>query len=295
MIKYSRIILIFTLIFLLSSCESETSVNNFVARQDNYLISEDNQVIIEYKTDTEGKLIELNIDRLLTIEQMILLNPNIDFDYELEGFTGAIFMKPGNVCTDYSNDLLIPINLEVGNTRYKFSNSSCMYKTVDNYNNFKAGYSDEYLLKDTIPVSKNVKISIIVYRPDELVKFIEIYELPNSYERIGVYNIMINDYNDGFRFNLINYYRDMSVYEQLYLRHQENEAAVDEVMGVSTEINLMDINSLVEAVTLIDNFENIYELEIQAIEELQVLIGVNFGSDEEDTPDDEEDSPAEDS
>jgi hypothetical protein len=293
--KYGKIFLVFTLIFLLGSCGEDASVNNFVARQDNYLVSEDKQVIIEYKTDTEGKLIELNIDRLLTIEQMILLNPIIDFEYELEGFTGDIFMSPRNACTDYSNDLLIPINIEVGNTRYRFSNSQCTYKTVDNYNDFKPGYSDEYLLTDTIPVSKNVKISIIVYVPDELVKFVEIYEIPNSYERLGVYNIMFNQDNTGFRFDLVNYYRDMSIYEQIYIKHQENAGAVDEVMGVSSEINLMDINSLTEAITLIDDFENTYELEIQAIVELQETIGLTSETDDEDTPDDEDDSPTEDS
>ncbi len=294
MMKYGRMFLVFTLIFLLGSCGEDASVNNFVPRQDNYLISEDKQVMIEYKTDIEGKLIELNIDRLLTIEQMILLNPTIDFEYELEGFSGDIFMSPRNECTAYSNDLLIPINLEVGNTRYKFSNSECMYKTVDNYNNFKAGYSDEYLLKDTIPVSKNVKISIIIYMPDELVKFVEIYEIPNSYERLGVYNIMLNRDKDGFRFDLVNYYRDMSIYEQIYLRHQENSGAIDEVMGVSSEINLMDLNDLSEPITLIDNFETIYDLEILAIGELQETIGVTFETDD-DSPEGEEGTANEDS
>jgi len=274
-------------ILLLTSCGNTTAVNNFDARQDNTLFSADGMVIVDYKTDTEGKLIELNIDRLLTIEQMILLNPTIDFDYELEGFTGTIFVLPSDECTDYSDEILIPINIEVGNTRYKYDDTECKYKTIDNRNAFKPGFADEYFLTDTIQEDKNVVISIIVYNPAEIVPFIEIYNLPHTYENLGVYNIMINEERNGFEFEPLNYYRDMSMYEQLYIKHQENEATISEIMGMSEELNLMDLSSLMEIIPLIEHFELLYQLEIQAIDELQDEIGINFTTDDEETPTDE--------
>ena len=285
--RKARILLILFMILVLTSCDSGGPVYNFNERKDSYLISEDKLVMVHYKTDNDGKLVELDIDRLLTIEEMLSLNPIIDNDYILEGFIGDIFIKPSNVCTDISNDVLVPVNLEVGNTRYKYDDDSCMYKTVDNHNEFKPGYSDEYLLKDTIPVAAHVTISIIVYNPTELVNFVEIYELPNTFKRIGVNSILINRDRNEFVSNLVNYYRDMTVFEQLYLKHQEDTATLNEINGMATDINLMDLNSLTDINPLIEDFEDIYELEITAIEELQDEIGIAFETEEE-TIDDEE-------
>ena len=280
--------IVLVLVLLLSSCGGNQSLYNFSPREDSTLITTNKLIMVEYKTNTEGKLIELNIDRLLTIEEMILMNPIIDFEYEMEGFTGDIFIKPQNSCTDISNDILVPINIEVGNTRYKYDSDDCKYKTVDNYNEFRPGYADEYFLTDTIPVARHITISIIVYNPSELISFVEIYTLPNTYEKLGVYNILINRDRDGFEYNLVNYYRDMAVFEQLYLKHQELEAAVQEVSGIATDINLMDLDSLTEINPLIDNFEAIYEEEIKAIEELQEEIGVAFETSAEEIVDEEE-------
>ncbi len=263
-------------VFLLTSCGANQDVYNFTPRQDTTLVSSDKLIVINYKTDTEGKLVELNIDRLLTIEEMMLLNPIIDFEYEIEGFTGDIFIEPSNTCTDISNDVEIPVNLEVGNTRYKFNNQECMYQTVDNHNEYKPGFSDEYLLRDTIPVASHVEISIIVYNPSELVSFIEIYSLPNTYKTLGIYNVLLNRDNDGFENDLINYYNDISMFEQLYLKHQEAELTLTEVQGIATDINLMDLNSLTEVRPLIDNFEDIYSLEVLAISEFENEVGVGF-------------------
>lgn len=277
---FKGLLVIFT-VFLLSSCGASQDIYNFAPRQDSTLVSSDNLIVINYKTDTEGKLEELNIDKLLTIEEMMILNPVIDFDYELEGFVGDIFIEPNNTCTDISNDVLIPINLEVGNTRYRFSEEDCEYQTVDNHNEFKPGFSDEYLLTDTIPVASHVEISIIVYNPNELVSFIEIYDLPNTYKTIGIYNVLINRDNNGFEFDIANYYNDISVFEQLYLKHQEAELTLTEIMGISTDINLMDLDSLTEITPLIDNFEAMYSLEIEAIAEFEDEVGVAFETETE--------------
>ena len=274
--KIFKAFIVIITIFLLSSCGSNQALYNFAPRQDSTLISSDNLIVIDYKTNTDGKLVELNIDRLLTIEQMMILTPIVDFDYELEGFVGDIFIEPSNTCTDISNDVLIPINLEVGNTRYKYNDEYCMYQTVDNHNEFKPGFSDEYLLTDTIPVASHVEISIIIYNPTELVSFIEIYNLPNTYKTIGIYNILINRDRDGFEDELVNYYNDITIFEQLYLKHQEAETTFAEISGISTDINLMDLGSLTEFTPLIYDFEAIYELEIEAISELENEVGVTF-------------------
>ena len=279
--------LVLFLVVLLASCADSGPVYNFQERKDSYYISEDETIMVYYKTNNDGKMVELNVDRLLTIEQMILLNPTIDSNFELEGFTGDIFMEPSNTCTDISNDILIPINLEVGNTRYKYDDDSCKYRTVDNHNEYKPGYADEYLLTDTIPVASHVKISVIIYNPSELVNFVEIYELPNTFKKIGVNNILINRDKDGFDNDLVNYYRDMTIFEQLYLKHQEDTGTLNEISGMATEINLLDINSLMEATPLIENFDDIYEGEIVAIEELQEEIGVNFATETEEIVDEE--------
>jgi hypothetical protein len=281
-------------ILTLSSCNSAASLYNFEPRQDSTLFSEDGLVMIEYETDIQGKLTSINIDRLLTIEEMVLFNPTIDTDYQIEGFTGDIFVEPSNSCTDVSNDVLVPVNIEVGNTRYKYDDDDCMYKTVDNYNEYRPGYADEYLLSDTIPVPSHIKVSIIVYNPTELVNFIEIYDLPNTYEKIGLYNILLNRDRNGFENNLINYSRDMSVLEQLYLKHQELEGATNEVLGIATDINILDLDNLDEIIPLIDNLERNYEAELQALEELQEEIGVAFETETDaiDGNTDEEDEQA---
>jgi len=284
--KYS-IITLLILILTLSGCGKEGTSNNFEERKDSIFYSEGNQVVIEYETDENGKMIMINIDHLLTIEQMVLLNPNIDFNYSIEGFEGDIFVEPSNRCMDYNYSLLMPVNIEVGNTRYKFVDSECKYKTVDNNNELKLGYADEYLITDTIPESRNTEISIIVYTPGELVPFTEIYDLPNTYERLGVYNIMFNFDRDGFYGDLVNYYKDMAIYEQLYIKHQENEGTLEEISGLSADVNLMDIGSLSDIVPLIENFEDIYDAEIQAIEELQAEIGIGFAVESDDVTEDE--------
>lgn len=283
-----RWITLLLLVVVLSGCGGTQTIYNFTPRQDSFMISGDEKVIVNYKTDIEGQMIELDVDRLLTIEEMMILNPVIDFEYELDGFTGDIFIEPSNTCTDISNDVLIPSNLEVGNTRYKYDDDDCMYKTVDNYNEFKPGFSREYHLTDTIPVASHVTISIIVYHPSELVSFIEIYDIPNTYKSMGSYNILINRDRNGFENDYANYYNDVTTFEQLYLKHQQLEGTLSEISGISTDVNLMDLDSLMDISPIIDNFENLYEVEIEAMQELQSEIGETFEIESEDIEDEDQ-------
>ena len=277
------------LIVLLSACDSNATIYNFKIRKDDYLVSEDGNIIIDYKTDENGELVELSIDRLLRIEDMLYYNPLIDYEYELDGFDGDIFTQPGFLCTDY-NETVVPINIEVGSTRFKYDRNECEYQEVDRNNDFKSGsYSRKYNLEDTIGVSKETVISIVVYDETSLEKFIDIFELPHTAKMLGVYSIQINDDLDGFDSRTTNYFNDIAFYEQLIIKHQENEMAINEVMGFSMDINLLDFDQMAEVIPLVENFEEDYALEIEAINELVDLIGVVNVTDTGIEPSDEED------
>lgn len=278
----------FVLVFLLSSCGGDEVLYNFESRRDGTLISSDKEVIVEYKTDVNGKLTYLNIDHLLTIEEMFLLNPMIDPTITVDGAEGDIFVKPRNECTLISNDVYIPVNLEIGNTRYKYDDTNCQYKTVDTNNNFRAGFAEEYYIFERIQEDRQTTISVIAYLPNELVKFVELYTVPHTYELLGIYHLTINSSKQDVIGGISHYYNDTSVYEQLYLKHQENDATILEINGLSEELNLLDLTDIMEIVPLIENFESSYRSEIEAIEELQEAIGINFQT-EEDTEEDPSD------
>jgi hypothetical protein len=269
------------LVFLLSACGGDDVIYNFEARRDGTLISSDKEVIIEYTTDVNGRLISLNIDHLLTIEEMFLLNPVIDPNIEIDGFDGDVFVKPRNECTLISNDVYIPVNLEIGNTRYKYDDTNCQYRTVDTNNNFRAGFAEEYYIFERIQEDRQTIISVIIYQPDELVKFVELYTVPHTFELLGVYHLAINQTRQDVIGGVMNYYNDTSMYEQLYLKHQENDATIAEINGMSEELNLLDLTNISDVQPLIENFETRYASEIAAIEELQEHIGINFPTDEE--------------
>jgi hypothetical protein len=258
-------------------------VYNFESRRTGTLFSDDGKALVEYRTDVDGKLVDLYIDHLVTVEEMILFNPNINFEYTIPGFDGEIFTKPSGRCTNISNTLKVPINLEIGNTRYKYDDSVCMYKTVDNNNNFRPGFATEYYLTSYVREKRATDISIIVYQPDELVKFVEISRLPHTFKSLGIYTTKINLNSDNVEVGHANYYNDMCIYEQLYLKHQNNKDTIDQINGLSTSFNLLDLDHLSEIVPMIYNFEIKYDSEISALEKLQEEIGINFA-----TPDNQE-------
>lgn len=266
-----KILFIVSLVLMvtLSACSDDASIYNFKQRKDSVFISENGTVLIDYKTNEEGKLVKLYIDRLLSIEDMIYLNPLVDFDYVLEGFTGDIFTIAGHSCTKYNN-FEVPINIEVGSTRFKYNRIDCEYQEVDRNNIIKSGDFDRsYSLEDTIGYDQNTIVSIVVYDENSLDKFINIVDLPNSVRTIGVYSIGFNSDLDGFTSYLVNYYKEIVIYEQLFLKLQENELTISEVTGFTEDINLLDIGNLGEITPLIIDFTIIYEDEIKAIFELE--------------------------
>ena len=262
------------MIVLLSACGGDATIYNFKIRKDDYLVSEDGNIIVDYKTDEKGELVELNIDRLLRIEDMLYFNPLIDYEFELEGFSGDIFTQPGFLCTNY-NEMVVPINIEIGSTRFMYDRNECEYQEVDRNNEFKSGsYSRKYRLDETIDVSKETIISIVVFDETSLEKFIDIFELPHTAKLLGVYSIHINYDLDGFDSRTSNYFNDIAFYEQLILKHQENEMAINEVIGFSMDINLLDFDQMAEVIPLIDDFEEDYDMEIKAVNELIVIISI---------------------
>lgn len=268
--------LTFIMMIVLTGCGKDEVSYNFKSRKDDYYISESKRVIIEYKTNSVGEMIELNIDRLLTIEEMVYFNTNIDFDYVLEGYAGDIYESAGFLCTKYDN-FSVPTNIEVGNTKFKYNRTDCEYQEVDRDNIYKTGsYAQVLSLKETIDVSKKILISIVVFDEDSAEKFIEIQKLPHTAELLGVYSIPINSDKDGFGTSgVYYYYKDMAIYEQLYLKNQLNETTLEVINGIPTDINLLDLNSISELKPLIANFYIIYEEESTAMIELEGIIG-NF-------------------
>ncbi|MEC9484731.1 MAG: hypothetical protein UMR38_02500 [Candidatus Izemoplasma sp.] len=276
------VVLLLTL--FLVGCQNDTTVEyNFKARRNSYYIDSTKQVLITYETDNNGKMIDLAINRLLTVEELLLMDPSIDYDMIVEGFDGDIFVEPSNTCTTVSNTLLVPINLEVGNTRYKYNENACQYQIVDSYNQYKSGYDEEYYLSDTIAVSPTTPISIIIYDEDAVVRFVEVKTLYNSVKDLGLHTLRYNEDNNAYLNTPYHYYHDIKIYEQLYLKYQLNETTIDEISGYSTDINILDIGSLDEVNPLITNFSERFSLEINAMNELEAEIGENLQSDEEES------------
>lgn len=270
--KKILLVLSLVLVIFLSGCGDESSIYNFKIRKDDYFVSESGNILVEYKTNEDGKLVKLSIDRLLSVENMIYFNPLIDYDYEIEGFTGDIFTDAGYSCTQYDN-FEIPINIEIGSTRFKYERSDCEYQEVDRNNIIKTGiYSRRYNLEDTLGFSQDTIISIVVFDENSIEKFVDIIDLPNSVKSIGVYSIGFNSDKDGFLSNLVNYFHEIAIYEQLFLKIQENELTIAEVTGFTEDINILDLGSYGDVTPLIDDFILDYEEEITALDELEDLI-----------------------
>ncbi len=282
------LVLILILVIGLTGCKGDESVYNFKSRKDDYYISENDRIIIEFKTDENGKMIELSIDRLLTIEEMIYYNTNINYDFLIEGFGGDIYENAGFLCTQYEN-FQVPSNIEIGNTKYKYNRTDCEYQEVDRDNIYKSGsYAREYNLEETIAVSKNIIISIVAYDVNSAEKFIEIQRIPHTAKLLGVYSIPINSDKDGFTSSgVFNYSTDMAIYEQLYLKHQMNETTVEEINGIPTDINLLDLNDIDSITPLIADFYTMYIEENAAIIELESEIGLFVDETEGETTPDE--------
>lgn len=269
-------------LFALTACgEDDAETARFEARRSGTFFSLDGSVLIEYETDLDGFLVHLDIDRLLTLEEMFLYHPAIDYDPVIEGFDGPVFTTPSAQCTAISNDLLIPINLEIGNARYRYDDSQCRYRSVDSNNQFRVGRATEYRLTEHVRERRSTAVSIIVYVPDALVPFVELAKIPHTAERMGIHHLGIGVNNEALAESWRNYYNDTSVYEQIYLTRQGHTETMAILNGVTDELNLLDLANFEEPVPLIDDFETLYQTEIQAMLELQADIGIAFDEPED--------------
>jgi len=176
----------------------------------------------------------------------------------------------------------VPVNIEIGNVRFKYDYVGCEYVEVDRDNDEKLGnFVKSYSLDETIDVSRDTIISIVYFDEDSIERFIELQVIPHTVKMLGVYSIALNIDRDDYQSTSINedgsvrsYYRDMGIYEQLLLKHQENEAAMAEAQGISESINLLDFNNLGEVTPLIGEFMIRYSDEISAFDEVVELIGI---------------------
>jgi len=273
---------IFAIVVVLSGCSGSKDKYNFTPRQNDTYISKDGTVLLDYKTNENGKLVRFNIDRLITIEEMILYNPNIDYDLVVEGFDGDIFVKPSVGCF-MPKDFKVPVNIEIGSVKYKYYDAYCKYAEVDRNNEFKvSSFAREYELKSTILEDKSVDVNIVIYDENAIETYTEILTLPHTLRTIGVYGIIFgDDYNGPSRYYL-SFINDMKLFEQFVLRYQESEKAINEILGDTENINILNFDELDQIVSLIDDFEELYENEITAIEELEGEIGKNKSIDDVD-------------
>lgn len=290
--KKLSLVMLFIVVILLSSCKKSEVTFNYRPRQNDSYISIDGKVLIDYKTDKNGELERITFDRLLTIEEMITKNPNIDFDIEVDGFTGEIFTVAPAACL-LPAGVQVPINIEVGSVRYKFRSTECIYKEVGRDNEFKTtSFAKEYGVKDTIQEPSDTKVSIVIYIDGSTQLFTEIYYLPHTLRTIGVYGVKLSVDSGRPLENYLDYTKNMKIYEQYLLQYQDNERVLDEIYGVPSEINLLNLDQLDKIVVLIEGFIDDYEVEITAFNELVEDIGIKeIKSTEEETP--KEEQPAE--
>lgn len=263
------------LITILSGCkQDDAEVYNYRPRQNNSYVSKDERILIDYKTDENGSIERINIDKLLTIEQMIVNNPNIDYDIQIEGFSGEIFTDAPPLCL-LPSSVKVPVNIEVGSIRYKFKSSDCIYKEVGRDNEFKTtSFAKEYTVQDTIGEPTDTKVHIVAYVNNGIQLFTDVLYLPHTLKTLGVYGISMS-VDSGLPLNSsIDYINDMKIYEQFLIIHQLNETAINELYGISEDINLLDLDNFEITPIVKLDFVDYYEDEINAMDELEKKIGL---------------------
>lgn len=287
--RYALVIVLLLFIGVLSSCSDEKSKYNFRARQNDTYISEDGSVLLTYKTNEDGKLIRLDIDKLLPIKDMLYYNPLIDYNVVVPDFDGDIFVKPSVGCF-MPKELRVPINIEIGSVQYKYNDNYCNYQEVDRYNEYKlSSFAKEYHLTDTILEDKSVNVNIVVFVQQPIETFVEVMTLPHTLETLGVYGIEYGPDYGGPNRRYVNFMNDMKIFEQYMLRYQEGEKAINEIIGDTENVNILNFDQIGDIVALIEDFEDLYEAEIMAIEELENEIGLNPKVEEvEEEPEEEE-------
>ena len=286
--RYVMLAALFLVALVLTACSDDASNYNFRPRQSDYFISNDGRVIIDYKTNENGELTRINIDRLLTIEEMLAGNPTIDYEVELEGFEGDIFVEPPLSCL-LPRGIMVPVNIEVGSIRYKFRSSECLYKEVGRDNEFKnTSFAREYGVKETIRESKDTTISIVAFNPDSIELFVEVYVLPHTLETLGVFATELSPDTGNPSRDFLDYGTDIKIYEQYLIRFQDNETVIDEIYGISDDVNILTFGDFTEIQSIIPDFEEIYEVEINAVYEFEEEVGIKQVEEEvDDTPEDE--------
>lgn len=260
--------------FILAGCKKDQTEYNYRPRQNDTYISDDGNILIEYKTDENGELERIYIDRLLTIDQMITKNPFIDYEITIEGFDGEVFTSAPASCL-LPSGVKVPINIEVGSVRYKFKTTECIYKEVGRDNEFKTtSFAREYGVKDTIQEPIDSKINIVVYIEGSTSLFTEVFELHHTIRTLGVYGIEFSVDNGLPLLSDIDFTKHMKTYEQFLLDKQDNELAVNEIYGYSSDINILNIDDFESLTSVIENFTDLYEDEYNAMLELQIDIGI---------------------
>jgi len=247
---------------VLSGCSQEEVKITFKIYRDDYFIYDDS-VIIKYITNQDGVLESIDIDRLLSLEDIFYaynLPRYEDFEPYLDE---EIFVQTTPKCSKYGS-IEVPFNISVGITRFRYNSTSCSYKEVDRNNDFRSGpFIREYKLTSTVPVSPSTAIKVLIFEPEELVPFKEIIHVNHTVKNMGLFSSMIDSSQDVKRYSY-----DIRLYEQFLLKYQNNLTAEEIIEGIPVNINLFNLDSLEEIKPLIENFNMLYEQEVNAISAL---------------------------
>lgn len=158
--------------------------------EDNYYLS--------VETNNSGKLIRIDSDQLLTIEEAVSYVSNI-FDFATE--------LSGGYCSE--KVLTVPRNLKIEDEYYKFNVSTCRYEAVDSYNNFTSSVvAYKYGLDSLLKQNALSKTYIIDYN-SETISFDTVARLPLGLKDLGIY------------LENTEYVSDMAYIRNLFLTYQD--------------------------------------------------------------------------
>lgn len=253
------LLILFIIISTLTACSSDSKTIIYDKYRDESYVSSENHLVY-FKTDESGKLIDFSIDKLLTIEEIMIANPTIDNTYTYNDV--SIYTEVSTVC---SSDLeLVPTNIKIQNTYLKYKDDVCGYIEVDKeVNDYKVSqYAKQYLLSDVIPYTLDVEVYIVAFDEDLINKFVNVSSLAHTYKGLGIYSLVIDE-------DTSNFISDMKIYEQLVLKYQTYDLSLS---AIESAVDPEDINALLNGSTseaVIDDFEDVYSSEIVTILEFE--------------------------
>jgi hypothetical protein len=258
------LIILLAITMMLGGCGIETDTVGFKERRENDYISESDRVLIHYKTNEIGQLVNISFDRLLTIEELLFIQSERLQSIE-QGLETDVLVDASSRCTDVFA-LEVPLNIKIGTTVLKYSTAQCGYVEVDRDNIEKSGsYIRRYDLDETIDVSTDTIISVVYFDETSVERFVVATNLYHTMKQLGIYASGYLYDEDMVKTEVIflnTYAQDMGYLEHFILFYQDQVVAIDRINGLSSDVYAEATDPLIE------NFNIVYLEEILAVNEL---------------------------